>query len=33
MVLLLDSGKVVEDFMDIPFSASRLYLTKKMSSN
>lgn len=33
MVLLLDNGKVVEDFMDIPFSTARLYLTKKMSNH
>lgn len=32
-MLLLDNGKVVEDFMDIPFSATRLYLAKKMSNN
>lgn len=33
MVLLLDNGKVVEDFIDIPFSATRLYLAKKMASH
>jgi hypothetical protein len=31
-VFLLEDGSIVEDFIDIPFSTSRLYLTKKQSS-